>query len=555
MIRVEGARVVAETRTQRAAFERGVLASLVRRSDGRELVKAAGEGPALELVYSESDVSPLAKQLGDEAECLRINDYRAEVRLHGWFGDGVIAIAEDVESGDVVVEPSGYSSRPGLRSVRWTIGGIEKGLKLVAPFFQGVRVELEDPLLAGVSWNWPHMWEAGLAIFEGEGGGFWVHCRDTQYRYKRLHVDAADGKRAVGFETDGYGPMDGNLGAGGLAWRIGVFEGDWRAPAAEYREWLWKAWGLDAAKRPEWLERLRFAVSWCPTDGAILEALAKKLDPKTVLIHLPHWRTDGYDKNYPTFEPSTQGEAFVKRAQAMGFRTMPHFNAIDMDPTHPVYPYLRDFQYRTLEGRKVQGWTWVDDRVLPVPESNAARMKHQDKMTMVKIHPGLAMWRSMLTENVASAARRLALDTVFLDVTLNTWNIHNCLVENQTPTEGMKRLVSEVAAIDSGLAVGGEGRNEITMQDEAFGQVHLFMSWQESIEGLERTGGCELNEFLFGSICKSFGYTGLGGNSEAEEARMRLHLEHGAMPTVTLRGAEDIERPNRAVKEMLERAR
>jgi hypothetical protein len=36
---------------------------------------------------------------------------------------------------------------------------------------------------------------------------------------------------------------------------------------------------------------------------------------------------------------------------------------------------------------------------------------------------------------------------------------------------------------------------------------------------------------------------------------MRLHIEHGAIPTVTVGSEKDIESPNKAVKEMIERAR
>ncbi len=555
MLRLDGERLVVDTRTQRIVFDRGVLVSLARKSDGCEMVGASAEAVPLSLVYSATDVVGLSGNDGDRVVPLRINDHRGEIRFHGWFGDGVLAISEDPATGDVVVEPSGYASRPGLRSVRWSLPGVAPGLKLVAPFFQGVWLDLEDPLVADSNWRWPHMWEAGLAILEGPAGGFWVHCRDTQYRYKRLHVGGPAGARSLGFETDAYGPMSGSLAAGGLAWRINVFDGDWHAPAAVYRDWLSHAWALDEAERPEWLPGLRFAVSWCPSQVAILDALAARLDPGTVLLHCSHWRCDPYDQNYPTYEASEAGAAFIKRAQSMGFRAMPHMNSIDMDPTHVSYAYLRDFQYRSLESRQVQGWTWTGGKILPVPESNAARLEHQPANTMVKIHPGLAMWRSILAENVAAAARRLDLDTVFLDVTLNTWNLHNCLVENQTPTEGMKRLTAQVAAIDGGLAVGGEGRNEITMQDQCFGQAHLFMSWHESIEGLERTGGIDLNEHLFGRLCRSFGYSRLGGADEAEELRMRLHVEHGAIPTVTIRSAEDILKPNRGVAAMLDLAR
>jgi len=106
--------------------------------------------------------------------------------------------------------------------------------------------------------------------------------------------------------------------------------------------------------------------------------------------------------------------------------------------------------------------------------------------------------------------------------------------------------------LGNGLVVGGEGLNEITAQGESFAQVHLFKSWQSSIEGLERAGGCNLNEFLFGKLCRTIGYSGLGGRNKDEELRMQIHLDHGAIPTITIRSAEDIVNPNPAVKRMLD---
>ena len=191
-------------------------------------------------------------------------------------------------------------------------------------------------------------------------------------------------------------------------------------------------------------------------------------------------------------------------------------------------------------------------KVLGVPESNESRLHHRDKNVMVKVHPGLSMWRSILGENILKAVGELTLDTVFIDVTLCIWNIHNCLVESMAPTEGMKRLIEHVASLGSGLTVGGEGLNEITAQGESFAQAHLFKSWQSSIEGLERTGACSLNEFLFGKLCRTIGYSGLGGGNNDEELRMQIHLEHNAIPTITIESAEEITNPNPGVKRMLE---
>jgi len=558
MLNIDGERLIVETKTLKARFESGVLASLVRKSDGRELLveSEARSKPVLELLYANQGVSPLSGAPGDRASCRRLNALSAEYRFEGWHGDGVLTIAEEPETGDLVIEPSGYASRPGLRACRWNLAGIAPHLKLVAPFFQGVMLDLEDPLIARSRWAWPHSWEAGMAILQGDEGGFWVHCRDERYRFKALQVGGGDSgtERRLGFETEPAGPLDRNLAAGGLAWRLNVHEGDWRVPAGRYREWLRRAYE-PRSPRPAWLEDVRFAVSWCPCQDGLLEALAARLDPASVLLHVPRWRTDPYDENYPTYRASAEGRQFIRAARAAGFRVMPHMNSVDMDPTHPVYAYVRDFQYREPVSKSVQGWTWIKGGSLPVPESNAARLRHRDKKTMVKIHPGLATWRSILTENVAEAVEDLGLDAVFLDVTLCIWNTDNGVVEYQTTPEGMRRLIARTAGLGRGLVVGGEGRNEVIAQDLSFAQVHLFRSWQSSAEGLERAGGCPLNEFLFAGLCRSFGYSGLDGSTPESALRMRTHVSLGAIPTVTVRSARELTEPNEAVAEMLALAR
>jgi hypothetical protein len=118
----------------------------------------------------------------------------------------------------------------------------------------------------------------------------------------------------------------------------------------------------------------------------------------------------------------------------------------------------------------------------------------------------------------------------------------------------MKKIIGHVAGLGEGLVVGGEGLNEITLQGQSFAQAHLFKSWHSSVEGLQRAGGCNLNDVLFGKLCRTFGYANLSGRDENQALRMKMHLEHGAIPTVTIRSAKDIESPNPAVKQMLDMA-
>ena len=555
LVKADGDLIRVETSTLKAVFDRGVLISLVRRSDGRQLVSSsADDKPALQLVYPNREAVTLGKEIEDRYRCLQINDNLVHLRIESWYGDAVVSISTDTATGDLIVEPSGYASRPGLRACRWLLSGIAPDLELVAPFFQGIQLPLEDPLINDSNWRWPVSWEAGLAILQGEKGGFWVHCQDRSIIYKSLQVGVDGDARCLGFETDAYGPLDNNLGAGGLAWRINVYNGGWEIPAERYRDWLGRTYDLDSKVWPAWVKEITLALSWVPNDPGILDALARSVDPRKVLLHISRWRSDGYDENYPTFEASEEGKRFIKKALDMGFHPMPHFNAIDMDPSNPAYNYIRDFQFREIETKKVAGWSWYDSKSRQVPESNAARMRHRHHKTMVKVHPGLSMWRSILAENIIPAVEDLSLDVVFLDVSMHSRNLHNCLVDNATSTEGMKRLTALIGSLGKGLVVAGEGRNEFTMQDQAFAQVHLFRSSGPNIKGLERLKPCPLSEYLFGKWCRSFGYSGLNGKTAAEEMRMQMHIDWGAIPTITVGSAADLENPNPALKRILKLA-
>ncbi len=553
---VKDNKVYIETQTLTAVIDKGLLTSLKSKVNGEEFIEKPdiSRFPALQILYSSNETIEINEEKFGSIEAHQLSGQRAEVVFHSWNGDGILFVSVDAETGDLLIEPSAYSSRPGVLACRWCMSGLKSSLQLVAPFFQGVKLKLDDPLIKNTKWEWPASWEAGLAIFQSKEGGFWIHTQDNQYRYKALQVGLGSEPFVIGLDSEAYGPLDDNLSAGGICWRINTYQGDWHVPAEKYRQWYWQVYNLksEEQRRPPWIYDIKLALSWCPGSPEILDALAKILPPKNVLLHFSNWRTDPYDENYPTYIANESAKVFIKKCQEMGFHVMPHFNSIDMDPSHPVYTQIRDFPYRDVETKQLQGWSWYKGRGIGVPESNMNRLNNRDKKVMVKIHPGLSMWRSILGENILKAVRELSLDTVFIDVTLNTFNLHNCIVESMTPTEGMKRLIEHVGRLANGLVVGGEGLNEIIAQGQSFAQAHLFKSWQTSIEGLERTGGCNLNEFLFGKLCRTIGYSGLGGRNKNEELRMQIHLEHNAIPTITIRSAKEITNPAPGVKRMLD---
>jgi hypothetical protein len=554
MISVKDGVLQVETKTLIATIDRGFLTSLQAKQNGVSWIApfAKDDGSAIELVYADGKTAGFGSGKPVSVAVHPISDICAEIRFHGWDADGVLRIRECPATGALLVEPAAYSARPGVRACRWWLRGIPREVDLVAPLYQGVKLPLADSLIRNSHWHWPILWEAGLAILQGRDGGFWVHAQDTAYRYKSLQIGTAGDSQCLGFEAEAYGPLDANLAAGGLTWRINTYVGDWQVPAEEYRNWLWQAYGLAerAAARPKWMHDIGFAVSWCNGDPAVLHALREKVDPQRVLIHFSNWRNHAYDEYYPDYTPSPRARDFITEARAMGFHVLPHCNSVDMDPSHPIYHWIRDFEYRDLIHKGRLGWGWEAGRVLSVPNSNSSLQENRSRKVMVKVHPGLSMWRSILSEEIARGIAGLSVDGVFIDVTLCSFNLHNCLVENTTSTEGMKLLIDQVGQVNNGLAVGGEGLNEITAQGLSFAQAHLFRSHHATCDGLERAGGCALNAFLFSGLCRTFGYSRLSGKTDEEVLRSRVHLSLGAIPTITGLTPQEISNPNPHVQEL-----
>ena len=549
MIRVNGSLIEISTKTMDAFLDHGALVSL-KNKQGREFLdKYAAGSPVLELLYRSNELRPVARSEFGSVTCRSLNDHRADIVFESPDGSGVLTLSEDTQTGALCVEPEVSSARYGVLAARYTIGGLKKGLRIVAPLFQGVDMDVEDELIVNRRRPWPHSWEAGMCIFRDRDEGFWVHCRDTQYRAKSLYINE---NRSVSFDSEAWGPIDRSLSAGGIVWYINVFAGGWRVPAGEYRDWLRNAYHLvrEESRRPSWQKDIRLALPWSPVDPEIIKALAKKVDPNTVLIHVPHWRTKKYDQCYPDFTPTEEFKAYLETAKKLGFHVMPHANSIDMDPSTQEYRSVEDFKYRELSTGLLMGWS-LDE----MPNSNKALQENRDRNVMVKVHPGLARWRALLAENIDRALTLLdnGTDAIFLDVTLCTFNLDNALVDNTAAMQGMQKLIEHIASLRGGIAVGGEGLNELTMQKLSFAQVHPF-DHGVKYDKLERTGRCDLNNFMFGSLCRQFAYGGLNGKDDYNILLHRIHMQHGALPTLAFGSADEVEHPSAEVSRILKLA-
>ena len=570
IFKLENNVLTVETITQTATFENGIITSLISKITKRKYIETNAAEVGVFVTWSNGG----AKHLDTgSVECHLLSEKRAEFVYHSWYGDGVTYICTDDETGDILIRPSATSGRLGVKGCAFCIKGIDKDLYALTPTCQGLKLKLDDPLYCGhgtgdpinepgALYEWPISWEIGLVIFESDSetkDGFWVHCRDDKYLPKQLAAGNAADPYRIALISEAFGPLDNNKSAGGLTWRLNVYEGGWRVPAKIYKDWLYKTYGLEKekAKRPAWMSDIKMAVSWADSNTAVLDAIAQKTDPNKVLIHMANWRDFKYDQNYPDYTPSAAAVKYIEHGAKLGFKIAPHMNAMEVDPSHPVYPMFSDFLMQHIDLKTVYGWGWDNGRYLGVPWTEYAKTDPRNRPynIMTKIHTALSMWHSELYKRVREIADNYPVAACFIDVTLCTFNLHNAIVEGRTSTEGIGDLIKMLGEIRGGLPMGGEGLNEITAQGLSFSQMHLYRNTHHSTPDLPRCGGdCALNDFILGDLCKTIGYAGLSGRNEDEYTRLKIYDDHNTIPTIITNNPGDITEPNPFIKSVFERA-
>jgi hypothetical protein len=378
-----------------------------------------------------------------------------------------------------------------------------------------------------------------MVISERDDHTCMIRSQDTAFKYKALNLARKGDKTTLGFESETVGPLWQNNTAGGVEWRISVHNGHWRIPAGQYRDWLEKTYDLEAkrAARPEWVDKIDFSVGWAGAVPDMLDALAKLHPPERTLIHLSQWRTDKYDHNYPNYVPSEDAIAYMKKANEMGFKVMPHFNYFSVYYKNPFYQEVRDFQIRDVHKNDLQGWHWPPDT--------------HDYTRMAYIHPGFGIWRRKLVDVVMEACNLLNAPVAFIDQTLCTWNTDNGLVENMTTVEGMWRLQEEFAAIRPDMVIAGEGLNEISFQRECFAQAHIHGGWGDQLKQHHVDAAHPICSFLWDRHCRLIGYYHLTPGQHDVDLGIEVYRRMGAIPTVITNNPAHIDPPSPALRKLL----
>ena len=555
---VDGLSIELRTKKFQARFHGADLYELIDSDEHSLIDHVPGNGPApIELTFMGDETHSIGNGQDCQITVKQLSPFLVHIYLDDPEGDVIVRLSLDDES-RLHVEPSASCLRMGLAAVRWNLAGISPDCKLVAPLYQGCRQSLDHPLIANESFSWPSVWEAPLAVLEGNGSGFYVYNDDCGYRPKNLLVGHEKDPHCLRFETQALGPWMPNQSVGGQSWVLDCFKGSWEDGASAYKEWVWRTSDAEnlQSKRPDWVNDIRLALQWCENDTAILDAVAKTIDPKKVLLHIPHWRRDAYDTNYPDYTPGEEGIAFISYAQKKGFHVMPHFNYFAADPAHPLFPQFQPYILSSITSGRLMGWRYdqKNNRFPPLPQTAGALCRFPDEKTMAYIHPGLSLWRRTLTANISTAVNQLDLSALFVDQTLCVFNVNNAIVENMTMAEGLLSLLNDLAELAGPPAIGGEGRNELNMRYQSFAQTHLFNSHHGNCKYFEELDPVPIGDYLFGELCRSMAYGNNSGKDDASKLRLETHEKLNALPSLAISEINQILKPNPAFKQVLDRA-
>lgn len=538
-VEVQETRLTVRTPTLEAVFD-GPLLKNVRPAGGDvEFIHPDASGPGLDLMFL--DGSAVGTDKHQSITVRRISNLAARIEVLGEDTDRTLTVVADPDTADVRITPDGLSNRRGLRAVRWTLP-LHPEAVAILPCVNGLLVRSDRPHPSTRRFRWPFEWNAQLAIAQRGDFAMMVHCEDRACRFKALNMVRNGDRTELGFESEPPGPLWDNRTAGGIEWRLSVQRGDWTTPANRYRQWMDRAYDLEAKRRhrPAWVKDVTFAVCWAGPNPEMLDALAAAHPPRETLIHLSDWRTDKYDVNYPEYAPTDKTLAYMAKAREMGFHVMPHFNYFCVWNKHPFFQKIRDFQLRTLEKNQPDGWYWP-------PETH-------DYTRMAYIHPGLGTWRNKLTDVLAEACDKTGTDVAFIDQTLCTWNTDNGLVQGMNTIEGMRELQEHLASVRPDLVLAGEGLNEISFQQECFAQGHIPEGWGK-LEPKHVETQHNICQFLWGDHTRFIGYHHLTPGQEGYDLGVAVYEQMGAIPTIVTGNPQHVREPDATTRRLLDRAK
>ena len=514
-ITIDGEIVHVQTDNYEVRFDRGLITHIHNKLTAEtytlpEASRAQGVGEQTGIlrrqhghIWARDMTITEARKTGQDSATLLFRRGESEI---------ILTIEVEPTTGDLLIAGSGESDTLGVYGFQWGCDNIDiNNLDFILPANGGQVITVSTPFES--KWySYPASWEAQLAIFEGEQGGFFVRTADETFPYQQLIWEKNSEELAVNFQTHNQAPWDALNTVQSVVWRFNTYVGDWRVPARIHRDWMertFNPWRLSDV--PSWVEDIGLVIMVRGFDLNQLEELAEQIDPSKTLLYLVTWRKDGYDRNYPDYTPIEGFGEFVKAAHGYGFRIMPHANLVGISPYHPLYPEFQPFQFRNPRDGRLMGWRWDE---LDEPSRHAW------------INNASSNFRDLLVSRLKQVWEEHGVDAFHLDISHVVTNDANGLIEGLNSRQGNVLMHRQLAEAMPGVVFSGEHLHEVTFFRESFAQ--RWKQWQGFTPH-------PISSFLFGPYTRPYGYLGLPDlRYRAEEYHTFLdsYDSWGVLPTL-----------------------
>jgi hypothetical protein len=438
------------------------------------------------------------------------------------FTDGTrtatLTVGIDPATDEMFVRTSGSSTSTGILSVFWGMLGFDfSSSRLVIPGQAGIYYsQTSSPDAVGL--DYPTHWESGMAIYEASQGSLLIYANDgATPKFKGIRASRLSGNLDFGFEMFAVAPWENATSTPTFEWRMKGFAGDWKVPAAYYKNWWAQTGPQSSVSAPAWTKNIYGVVTIPSLDLPSLEALATEVIPSSTLLYLVSWRLSGYDINYPDYTPSPDVKAYIDSAHQLGFHVMLHTNMLGVSETNPNYPAMQSMQLKTPDSVQPMGWLW--------------NLDPGDIHRVAYISPNYAPYRKLWITSVQQAVQQLNPDAIHLDAGGAIVNDGNGLQNGQNTIQGLIQFQNEIQAAFPGLALGYESTTEINSPFVRFAE-----RWSEDVTPHP------ISTYLFGDQTLFYGFLDQPPPDEHQFIQYLKNYEgQGILPTARIGSLSDFD--------------
>ena len=490
-ITIDGETVHVETDNYKVQFDRGAITQLYNKLTHEAYILPLGIDGTPTGKWGQTGIlrtrnGNIYTHESTLIEARKISPLKAELLFRQGENEITLTIEVEAHTGDLLIGGNVVSDTTGVYGIQWGCGGLDtRNLELILPAHGGQVIDEFSPITSR-GFNYPGLWEAQLAILQGQQGGFFVRGADGTFQFKKLDCQKDSESLALGFQTHNQAPWDTLTTAKSVVWRLNTYTGDWRVPAQIYRDWMeatFNPWRL--SDMPTWVGDIGLVVIYGPLDTEPLDRLAEMVDPTKTLLYLVGWRKHKHDVSLPDYTAREGLGDFVEYVHQLGFRVMLHVNLVGVSTYHPLYPEFQAFQFRDPWSGNLRGWKWDET---DSPKRHAW------------INNASSKFRNFFVQQLKKVWEKYKVDAFHLDISHVVVNDANGLIEGLNSAQGNVLMHLELAEAIPGVVFSGEHLHEVTFFRESFAQ-----RWQLPPEAIPHP----ISAFLFSPYTRSYGYLGL----------------------------------------------